>query len=69
MIIKYIPALIAVAALIWLGVKFGQAQTWYYNCPDAKWTGPLELTDFKQVVELGFCPDGVVLWRNPKGQN
>jgi hypothetical protein len=34
-----------------------------YRCDEARWTGPVELTDFHQTIELGFCPDGLVLWR------
>jgi hypothetical protein len=29
-----------------------------YSCPDAVWI------PINSPIELGFCPDGVVLWRN-----
>jgi hypothetical protein len=45
-----------------------------YRCDDAVWTGPSTLEVHPAngapfVGELGFCPDGLVLWRKFGGAN
>ena len=45
-----------------------------YSCPDAVWSGSgsLVVSPKGGVIingELGFCPDGLVLWRENKKAN